>query len=127
VEYHGPYSYPEGLAAAYGACDLVWAQDLWQRGANSDWLLPNRIYEASWFGCPSVAVDGTETGIRVLDDDLGFVVDAAEPETLVRLLRNLDATAITRCATRLLARPDTDFRLTAQDVAEALRPVLPEA
>jgi hypothetical protein len=37
-------------------CDAVWAQDLWQSGANSDWLLPNRIYEASYFGCPSIAL-----------------------------------------------------------------------
>ena len=71
VEYHGSYAYPHGLAAAYAACDLVWAQDLWQRGANSDWLLPNRIYEASWFGCPSVAVADTETGRRVAETGSG--------------------------------------------------------
>ncbi|MDX1782490.1 MAG: glycosyl transferase, partial [Thalassovita sp.] len=30
--YHGPYAYPQDLARVYGGCDLVWAQDLWQRG-----------------------------------------------------------------------------------------------
>jgi succinoglycan biosynthesis protein ExoL len=127
VSWGGPYRYPDGLAAAYGACDLVWAQDLWQAGANSEWLLPNRIYEASWFGRPSVAVAGTETGRRIVADGLGFVVPAAEPEALVALLRRLTPPAVEARAAALLARSDGDFRLTAAEVTAALAPVLPAA
>ena len=79
LTYEGPYAYPEGLEPIYTSCDLVWAQDLWQRGANSDWLLPNRIYEASYFGCPQIAVADTETGRRVADGTLGFVLPEASP------------------------------------------------
>jgi succinoglycan biosynthesis protein ExoL len=69
IRHAGPYRYPDDLSAIYTGCDAVWAQDLWQAGANSDWLLPNRIYEASYFGCPSIAVAGTETARRISADD----------------------------------------------------------
>lgn len=126
VAYSGPYQYPDGLSAVYQGLDLVWAQDLWQRGANSDWLLPNRIYEASWFGCPSIAVAGTETGRRIEADRLGFTIAEATPQALVGLLRGLSEQAIFECAAGLLARPEREFRLLPIDIAEALRPVLGE-
>ncbi len=119
VAWFGPYRYPDGLAGVYARCDLVWAQDLWQRGANSDWLLPNRIYEASWFGCPSIAVADTETGRRVCDDRLGFVIDRPTAGDLVALLAGLDAAAVVECAEGLLRRDERDFRLTVTDVREA--------
>lgn len=107
--FHGPYAYPEDLARVYGGCDVVWAQDLWQRGANSDWLLPNRIYEASWAGCPSLAVAGTETARRVEDDDLGWVVARPEADALVALLDGLSREDVARKGQALLDRPETDF------------------
>lgn len=119
VTWFGPYRYPDGLAGVYARCDLVWAQDLWQRGANSDWLLPNRIYEASWFGCPSIAVADTETGRRVHADGLGFVIGRAEAGDLVALLAGLDPGAVTACAERLLRRDEGDFRLTVAEVRDA--------
>jgi succinoglycan biosynthesis protein ExoL len=78
IRHAGAYRYPDALGGIYTSCDAVWAQDLWQAGANSDWLLPNRIYEASYFGCPSIALEGTETGRRVAADGLGFTVRGAD-------------------------------------------------
>lgn len=124
MHYRGPYSYPDDLCAIYTGCDAVWAQDLWQSGANSDWLLPNRIYEASYFGCPSIALQGTETGHRVGGDGLGFVVDAPSAEALGALIAGLDPGATYEASARLLARPDHDFRLTCEDLAGALAPIL---
>jgi succinoglycan biosynthesis protein ExoL len=120
----GPYRYPDDLSAIYTGCDAVWAQDLWQAGANSDWLLPNRIYEASYFGCPSIAVEGTETARRISAGDLGFTLDAATVEALTELLRGLDIGAIAAASEQLLARPASEFRLTPEELAQALAPVL---
>lgn len=124
MRYRGPYAYPGDLEAIYLGCDAVWAQDLWQRGGNSDWLLPNRIYEASWFGCPSIAVAGTETGRRVAAADLGLVIEAPTGEALIERLRTLDAGAFAEMSDRLLDMPDTDFRLDGSDIDAALAPVL---
>jgi len=55
-------SYAENdLASVYGTCDITWAIDYSQRGQNSDWLLPNRIYEGSYYNSPAIALAGTET------------------------------------------------------------------
>ena len=125
LRHHGAYRYPDDLSAIYQSCDLVWAQDLWQRGANSDWLLPNRIYEASYFGCPQIAVAGTETGRRVSGSGQGFVLPEASAAALVTLLNGLAPEAITSASARLLAMPDQAFRLLPADLAEHLSPVLP--
>ncbi len=124
VEYKGPYAYPDGLRRIYGACDLVWAQDLWQRGANSDWLLPNRIYEASFYGCPSIAVSGTETGRRVAATGLGFVIAEPSAKDLIALLRSLTPDEIAAAAQRILAKEDREFRLFPDELQDHLSPVL---
>ncbi|MCF2870431.1 glycosyl transferase [Octadecabacter sp. G9-8] len=121
----GPYEYPTELAEVYANCDLVWAQDLWQRGANSDWLLPNRIYEASWFGCPSIAVADTETGRRVAAGHLGFTVADTKAKSLIDLLKGLDRGAITRVSDHLLATDGDEFMLRPNDLQTALISVLP--
>ena len=127
VTYFGPYDYPDGLAEAYSGCDLVWAQDLWQRGSNSDWLLPNRIYEASWFGCPSVAVADTETGRRVRRDGLGPVIETPDAAALSALLTRLAPADLSAMSERLLEMDDRSFRLLPEDVEAALSPVLAPA
>ena len=116
IHYGGPYAYPDGLAGVYGACDLVWAQDLWQRGANSDWLLPNRIYEASWFGCPSIAVAGTQTAAKIAADGLGYVIEQPTPEALSRLLERLTRAEIGVVRQDILARPEADFALGEAEI-----------
>lgn len=120
ITYYGPYQYPDDLERVYGDCDLVWSQDLWQRGGNSDWLLPNRIYEASWFGCPSVAVADTETGRRVATSGLGFTIECATADALADLVRNLSQDELRAASEKLLAMPERSFRLEVADVAKAL-------
>lgn len=115
IAYHGPYTYPDGLDV-YRGLDFVWAQDLWQRGANSDWLLPNRIYEASYFGCLSIAVAGTQTAKVVKDRGLGYVIDAPTAEALAALVETLDADEVRQRRNALLARPAEDFVSTPSDV-----------
>ncbi|MEM8580335.1 MAG: glycosyl transferase [Pseudomonadota bacterium] len=121
ISYHGAYEYPDGLKAIYCDCDAVWVQDLWQWGTNSTWLLPNRIYEAGYFGCPSIAVSGTETGRRV-DGRLGWTVPEASADALVSLLKELSIETLREQRSKLLAMPDTEFRQTHAEIIAALEP-----
>ena len=73
MRFGGPYAQSE-LASMYEACDLTWAIDLWQQGQNSDWLLPNRIYEGGFYNCPSIALAGTETAQWLADRSAGVVL-----------------------------------------------------
>ena len=121
VTYHGPYDYPDGLERVYRDCDAVWVQDLWQWGTNSTWLLPNRIYEAGYFGCPSIAVAGTETGRRVARG-LGWTVPAPTAEALTSLLSNLSPEDIAARRHALLAMPESRFRQSADEITAAILP-----
>ncbi|MEL7012488.1 MAG: glycosyltransferase [Pseudomonadota bacterium] len=127
IFYHGPYAYPDRLADIYSGLDLVWSQDLWQMGSNSDWLLPNRIYEASWAGCPSLAVARTETGARVVKDALGWVIDRPDPDHLADLLNRLERKEIEARGQALLDRPVENFVQSPHDLSAVIDRVTLEA
>ncbi|MDX1780132.1 MAG: glycosyl transferase, partial [Thalassovita sp.] len=96
------------------------------RGNNSDWLLPNRIYEASWAGCPSIAFAATETGRRVEGDDLGWVIDRPDPGALIDLLDRLSAAEIAAKGRALLRRPAADFVQDPGDIADVIAALCPQ-
>lgn len=121
--YHGGYAYPQDLARVYSGMDLVWAQDLWQRGQNSDWLLPNRIYEASWAGCPSLALASTETGRRVAEDALGWTVETADAAHVRSLVSTLTKENIAKRGQALLDRPAGNFVQTPEDIQAVITKV----
>ncbi|CTQ32726.1 glycosyl transferase [Jannaschia rubra] len=119
LSFHGAYAYPGGLEEIYRDCDVVWAQDLWQWGTNSTWLLPNRIYEAGFFGCPSIAVAGTETGRRV-EAGLGWTIPAPEADALVDLLTRLDRPALDDRRRAILRMPASHFRQSAEEIGASV-------
>ena len=81
VSYGGPYR-PAELPALYSGVHFNWAIDYFEEGANSGWLLPNRIYEGGAFASVPIALRGTETarwlarwGIGICIDELGDLAD----------------------------------------------------
>jgi len=84
IQYGGPYRYPDDLPDLYGAVDFNWCFDFSAAGANSAWLLPNRIYEGGLFHCPALALAGTETAHWLESHGLGRVFD----EDLLENLRS---------------------------------------
>ena len=82
----GPYRNPEDLARIYADVHFAWLPDFFEEGLNSDWLLPNRLYEGCRYGTVPLAMAGTETA-RFLDER-GVGLTIAEPtvEALSRLL-----------------------------------------
>lgn len=123
ITFHGPYTYPMGLGDVYQSCDVVWSQDMWQWGTNSTWLLPNRIYEASYFGCPSIAVAGTGTGDRV-EQGIGWTIPEPTEDALCVLLDGLTAEALTEKRRAILARPDSEFLQSPDEIRDALDPAV---
>ena len=55
------------------AVDFNWCFDFSASGANSTWLLPNRIYEGGLFHCPALAFEGTQTGEWLKMNQLGEI------------------------------------------------------
>ena len=102
--------------------------DFYEAGANSDWLLPNRLYRAAYYGAVPIALATVETGHWLRRHQAGLLVDdatpallraqleAMTPATFAALQQNLDhipntalVTEDAECAAfvRALGAPDT--------------------
>ena len=72
MRFGGPYEHTD-LAAMYRNVDFMWGVDYFQRGLNSDWLLPNRLYEAGHYNCPIIALAGTQTALWLKAHGTGVI------------------------------------------------------
>jgi succinoglycan biosynthesis protein ExoL len=74
LRFHGAYR-PDDVPALYGAVHFTWAFDYFEEGANSAWLLPNRIYEGGRHGAVPLAAADVETGAWLAANGLGVLMD----------------------------------------------------
>ena len=73
LHFHGQYE-PDEVGAIYGAAHFAWAIDFYEAGGNSDWLLPNRLYESIAFGAVPIAAAGVETARWLNQHGVGAVL-----------------------------------------------------
>jgi hypothetical protein len=81
LSFLGPYANPGDLPAIYRDVHFNWAIDRFEKGLNSSWLLPNRLYEGGLFSAVPIAQDSVETGRYLKRSGLGVVLpdDLANP------------------------------------------------
>ncbi|WP_312363418.1 glycosyl transferase family 1 [Ensifer sp.] len=103
MTFHGPYRSPEELGAIYEEVDFTWAIDFFEEGQNSNWLLPNRLYEGCRFGRVPIAMRGTETARFLAVRGLGLLLDEAGPDNLVSLLGDIDTERYADASRRVAA------------------------
>ena len=89
LSFMGPYNWPDDLPDIYGQIDVAWLIDRYQAGQNSDWLLPNRLYEGCLNGAVPVVLEGTEVARRVSAWDCGFVVSNPDADAVADTLSTL--------------------------------------
>jgi hypothetical protein len=75
LHFLGPYDRAADLAAIYADVHYVWAIDFYEAGANSTWLLPNRLYEGGAFGAIPIADRAPETGAWLAARQVGIRLD----------------------------------------------------
>ena len=87
VTFAGPYTAAD-LEQIYSEVHFTWAIDYFEAGANSDWLLPNRIYEGGLYGAVPLALASVETGAWLARRDLGVRMNdpARELETVLEAM-----------------------------------------
>jgi hypothetical protein len=90
MSFHGPYKNPEDLYDIYRDVQFSWAIDFFEEGQNSNWLLPNRLYEGCLHGAVPIAMQGTETARFLASRKLGLMLDEANVERLSDLLGDMD-------------------------------------
>lgn len=91
VIFGGSYASPADLAEIYGGVHFSWSVDYLDAGTNSDWLLPNRIYEGGLFGVPALARKACATGRKVEADGLGWTFDEPLAGQVLQFFQALDA------------------------------------
>jgi hypothetical protein len=62
ILFKGPYDRRLDLASIYGEVHFAWTMDFFEAGGNSEWLLPNRLYEGGLYGAVPLAFGPVETG-----------------------------------------------------------------
>ncbi|WP_174300237.1 glycosyl transferase family 1 [Caulobacter sp. S45] len=104
VQFLGAYNGAD-LSDIYGDVHFAWALDFFEEGENSTLLLPNRLYEASLYGVPAMALGSVEAGAWLarhgagvrLEDTEASLLDFIETltsdvyQTLVSQVRNIPA------------------------------------
>ena len=121
--YDGEYRAPDDLAEMYSKVHFCWSVDLADPSGNSHWLIPNRIYEGGFFAVPSLALSQTETGEKVTQLGMGWLLDRPYAESLVNLLEALTWEDYLACRDALAALPIGEF-CDQGDLAELCRQVL---
>ncbi|MER9251549.1 glycosyl transferase family 1 [Mesorhizobium sp. M0598] len=115
LSFGGPYRNPEDMAAIYREVHFSWAIDFFEQGLNSEWLLPNRLYEGCRFGAVPISMGATETG-RFLDrQGIGVPLPEATPEALEAAVGTMEQNRFETLRARVLAR---DPRIWSYDRAD---------
>lgn len=119
LSFGGPYRWPDDLDAIYAGVDLTWMIDRYQAGGNSDWLLPNRLYEGGRHGAVPVTLGGTEMARKL--SALGIGLTVAEPSlaAVEQQLSDIDDASLKALRAAVLALPRGTWEATQAD-CEAL-------
>ena len=115
LEYGGPFRYPDDLAPLYSGVHFTWAIDFFEEGLNSNWLLPNRLYEGCLNGAIPIALEGTETAAFIEGLGIGVVVPDISQETLVLLFEGMTAERIRDLAAAVAAQDPATFRCDTRE------------
>jgi succinoglycan biosynthesis protein ExoL len=115
ISFHGAYNYPDDLPHIYGQIDIAWLVDRMDAGANSDWLLPNRLYESGAHGTVAMALKETETGQYLRRAGLGLLLPDLDPQHVIDCLEQLDDSRLAKLRGKVLAIRPSTWRVTQKD------------
>ncbi len=109
MRYFGSYASPQDLSDIYGQVHFTWGFDFLDAGSNSDWLLPNRVYEGGAFSAVCLARAGTATGRYVEDMGTGRAFSEPIEDSVAEFLANLDTETYRQIHQRVAAKPASQF------------------
>ncbi|MES0864706.1 glycosyltransferase [Ruegeria sp. SCPT10] len=118
LQFEGSYVYPDDLARIYSGVDLAWLIDRYDTGSNSDWLLPNRLYESGINQVPPIAVAGTETARRLNELELGLILDQADNDAVIDMMDKLSSETLEHLRQAQHTAPLSTWRTTDQEARD---------
>ncbi|MCJ2056393.1 glucosyl transferase [Methylobacterium sp. J-048] len=109
MTFRGPYANPGELPDIYGGVHFSWAVDYLDDGLNSDWLLPNRLYEGGLCGALTLARAETATGRYAEAEGFGWAFPEPLEDSVIAFLRTLDGATYAQMQGGLLACETSKF------------------
>lgn len=109
LRFDGAYAYPSDLPRLYGGVHLAWLVDRYDAGENSDWLLPNRLYESGACGVPPICLAGTEVARRAGELGIGLTLASPTASAAADLLEQVDAARLVKLRSAQAAVPEATF------------------
>jgi hypothetical protein len=111
LSFMGAYDWPDDLPDIYAQVDVAWLIDRYQAGQNSDWLLPNRLYEGCLNGAVPVILDGTEVARRVTAWDCGVTVVTPDTDAVFDALSVLKPATLAARRAAMAALPPSALEM----------------
>ena len=108
IHFGGPYDRERDLPSIYADVDLIWAVDFYEEGANSDWLLPNRLYESVLYGCIPLVSTSSETGRWLRSRGFDHTLDETTIDGVLAFFAGLSPDLIEDARAQLAAIPRND-------------------
>jgi hypothetical protein len=115
LSFGGPYDRARDLPSLYGDVHFAWAIDFYEAGSNSDWLLPNRLYEAGLFGAVPIACHNVATGAWLAERGVGVLLEGDPGQSIKTFVGTLDGARYAALQAGLAALPKTSFLYTKDD------------
>jgi UDP-glucose 4-epimerase len=109
VNYRGTFSSVAELSSLIAGAHFVWAIDLQHAGANSSWLLPNRLYESVAMGLPVLALKGDACADHAIAHGWGVVLGDLAPKAIRDVLTGLTPAAYDQLRETIRATPPEDY------------------
>ena len=123
LSFGGAYDRAIDLPALYGRVHFTWAIDFYEDGLNSDWLLPNRLYEGSVFGSVPLALRQVETGRWLARHGCGLLLDPPLEQNLPALFAGMTTPAFEDARQRVV-RLDPGLLVETPESAAAFVAIL---
>ncbi len=118
LEFKGSYRNPDDLPQLYGAVHLAWLVDRYDAGSNSDWLLPNRLYEGCLFGAVPIALAGTEVARRLDEMAIGVVLPETSVDDVAAFVGRLDPERLASLAAAVRMHPKKTWLASVAEATE---------
>lgn len=114
MSFGGPYTAAD-LSSIYGDVHFAWCIDFYEQGANSEWLLPNRLYESAAFGAVPIALRSVETGRYLQRHGLGITLEDADTAALAALFLEMTSAKYSALHRAVIDSDPTLWRASTED------------
>jgi len=115
MEFLGAYDRRADLPRMYAGVHFSWAVDFFGNYGNSQWTLPNRLYEGGLHGTIPIAQKSVETGRWLARHGAGILLDDPVEDSAVRFFETLDAATYADAKAAFARVPRSAFVYSDED------------